>query len=48
MYALYVNCQVLKEGNTCVPIQTCCVVISQIDVDIATHISIRDDGPERR
>lgn len=42
---LYVK---LPEANTCVPVQSCCVVISQVDVDIATHISISDDGPERR
>lgn len=24
------------------------VIISQVDVDVATHISIRDDGPDRR
>lgn len=26
----------------------CCVWLHQVDVDIATHISVNDDGPDRR
>lgn len=29
-------------------LKSCCAVICQVDVDIATHISVFDDGPDRR
>lgn len=36
------------KSHVFVPIQICCVVIPQVDVDIATRIRINDDGPNRR
>ena len=38
----------LLKSHTFVLIQICCVVIPQVDVDIATRVRVYDDGPNRR